>query len=166
MSVMMFVCRIDGAAVEQLLSRQTSAHRYFSECYHKKYLGHDNESDEQAWIDLDKAWFAIHSLLTEGREDTALPAGTLLGGVLTPADEPGDGAWHVLTVEQTADFAAHLATKADDMVEQSPRYAALFSGNWNDAQMKHYVGRHFRNLKRLVTLAAAKGNGLMTLTGP
>jgi hypothetical protein len=166
MGVIMFVCRVDGTVVEKLLSRQKSAHSYFSECYHKKDLGHDNEGDEHVWIDLDKAWFAIHSLLTEGREDIALPAGALLGGVSTAASEQDDEAWLVLTVEQTASFAAYLATKPDDVVEQFPRFAALFPENWNNAQMTQYIARHFSNLKRLVALAAAKGDGLMTCTSP
>jgi hypothetical protein len=166
MGVIMFVCRIEGTVVEKLLSRQKSSHSYFSERYQKKDLGHDDQGDEQVWIDLDKAWFAIHSLLTDGREDIALPAGALLGGVSTAASEQDDEAWLVLTVEQTASFAAYLATKADDMVEQSPRFAVLFSENWNNAQMRQYIARHFRNLKRLVALAAAKGDGLMTHTSP
>jgi hypothetical protein len=68
----------------------------------------------------------------------------------------------VLTVQQTASFAAYVATKPDDIVERSPRFAAAVPEAWNNAQMMQYVARHFRKLKRFVALAAAKGDGLMT----
>ena len=160
MSAIMYVCRIDGTAVGKLLSREKSADKYFSECHRVGDSEHDNEAGKNVWIDLDKAWFAIHSLLTEGREDRSLPAGALLGG--TAVSEQDCPAWLVLTVEQTASFAAYLATKPDDMVERSPHFAAAVPESWNDAQMKQYVAGHFRNLRRFVALAAAKGDGLMT----
>ena len=156
MGAVMYVCRIDGIAVGKLLSREQSADEYFSECCRSG--GPNHEGGENVWIDLDKAWFAIHSLLTEGREDAALPTGALLGGTTVGQD----CAWLVLTVEQTASFAACLATKPDDMVERSPRFAAAVPETWNNAQMMQYVAWHFRNLKRFVALAAAKGDGLMT----
>ena len=159
MGAIMYVCRIDGTAVGKLLSRERSADEYFSECHDSGGSKHDNEATENVWIELDKAWFAIHSLLTEGREDTALPTGALLGGTVVGGPE---FAWLVLTVEQTASFAAYLATKPDDMVERSPHFAAAVPEAWNNPQMMQYVARHFRNLKRFVALAAAKGDGLMT----
>jgi hypothetical protein len=159
MSAIMYVCRIDGTAVGKLLSREKSADEYFSECRRVGGSEHDNEAGKNDWIDLDKAWFAIHSLLTEGREDRALPTGALLGG--TAVSEQGP-AWLVLTVEQTASFAAYLATKPDDMVERSPHFAAAVPEAWNNEQMTQYVAGHFRNLRRFVVLAAAKGDGLMT----
>src|SRR5262249_45066967 len=125
----MYVCRIDGMAVGKLLSREQSADEYFSECYRSGGPQHDNKGGENVWIDLDKSWFAIHSLLTEGREDTALPTGALLGGTTVGRD----CAWLVLSVEQTASFAACLATKPDDMVERSPRFAAAVPPAWNNA---------------------------------
>ncbi|MBV9563799.1 MAG: hypothetical protein JOY90_25640 [Bradyrhizobium sp.] len=67
----------------------------------------------------------------------------------------------MLTAEQTASFAAYLATKPDDMAELSARFAAAFAA-WNNAQMMQYVASHFRNLKRFLSVAAAKGDGLMT----
>jgi uncharacterized protein DUF1877 len=159
MGAIMYVCRIDGAVVGKLLSREKSADEYFSECHRSGGSEHDNEGGENVWIDLDKAWFAIHFLLTEGREDTALPAGALLGGTSVGGLE---FAWLVLTVQQTASFAAYVATKPDDIVERSPRFAAAVPEAWNNAQMMQYVARHFRKLKRFVALAAAKGDGLMT----
>ena len=160
MSAIMYVCRIDGTAVGKLLSREKSADEYFSEYHRVGGSEHDNEASENIWIELDKAWFAIHSLLTEGREDKALPPGALLGG--TAVSEQDCLAWLVLTVEQTASFATYLATKPDDMVERSPHFAAAVPESWNDAQMKQYVAGHFRNLRRFVAFAAAKGDGLMT----
>jgi Domain of unknown function (DUF1877) len=79
----MYVCRIDGTAVGKLLSREKSADEYFSECHRVGGSEHDNEVGENVWIDLDKAWSAIHSMLTEGREDRALPTGALLGVFFT-----------------------------------------------------------------------------------
>jgi hypothetical protein len=152
MGAIMYVCRIDGAVVGKLLSREKSADEYFSEGHRSGGSEQDNEGGENVWIDLDKAWFAIH-------EDTALPAGALLGGTSVGGLE---FAWLVLTVQQTASFAAYLATKPDDIVERSPRFAAAVPEAWNNAQMMQYVAWHFRNLKRFVALAAAKGDGLMT----
>jgi hypothetical protein len=163
MGAIMYVCRIDGTAVGKLLSREKSADEHFSECHRSGGSEHDNEGGENVWIDLDKAWFAIHSLLTEGREDTALPTGALLGGTAVSGQ---DCEWLVLTVEQAASFAAYLATKPEDMVERSPRFAAVVPETWNNAQMMQYVARHYRNLKRFVALAAAKGDGLMTAVSP
>ena len=159
MGAIMYVCRIDGTAVGKLLSQEKSADEYFSECRDSGDSEYDNGASENVWIELDKAWFAIHSLLTEGREDTALPTGALLGGTAVGGPE---FAWLVLTVEQTASFAAYLAAKPDDMVERSPRFAAAVPETWNNAHMMQYVAQHFRNLKRFVALAAAKGDGLMT----
>jgi hypothetical protein len=153
----MYVCRIDGRAVGGLLSREKSPDDYFSERYASRGA-ESEEASQNLWIDLDKAWFAIHFLLTEGREDTALPGGALLGGTAVAGQ---DGQWLVLTVEQTASFAAYLATKPDDMVELSARFAAAFP-TWNNAQMMQYVASHFRNLKRFLALAAAEGDGMMT----
>jgi len=160
MGATMYVCRIDGTVVGKLLSGGKSADRYFLECHRSGDSEHNIEADENAWIDLDKAWFPIHSLLTEGREDRALPAGALLGG--TAVSEQDCPAWLVLTVEQTASFAAYLATKPDDMVERSPHLAAAVPEAWNNTQMMEYVAGHFRNLRRFLALAAAKGGGLMT----
>jgi hypothetical protein len=36
----------------------------------------------------------------------------------------------------------------------------------NNAQIVQYVARHFRNLKRFATVAAAEGDGLMTVVSP
>lgn len=148
MGAIMYVCRIDGGVVEKLLSREKAAYEYFEECYPAGGSKYDNKGDAQHWIDLDKAWFAIHSLLTGGREDTALPAGALLGGAPTTAGGQNSEDWLVLTVEQTANFAAYLAAMPDDVVKLSPRFAAVVP--------ETYVAAHFRNLKRFVAIAAAK----------
>jgi hypothetical protein len=73
MGAIMYGCRINGTAVGKLLWREKSADEYFSECHRVGGSEHDNELGENVWIDLDKAWSAIHSMLTEGRED--MPTG-------------------------------------------------------------------------------------------
>ncbi|MBV9563800.1 MAG: DUF1877 family protein [Bradyrhizobium sp.] len=79
MGAMMYVCRIDATSVGRLLSHEKSSDEYFSAC-HASRRSESDDASQDLWIDLDKAWAAIQFLLTDGREDTALPGGALLGG--------------------------------------------------------------------------------------
>ena len=60
-------------------------------------------------LDLGKSWHVLHFVLTATAAEAPLPGGMLLSGGSEVGEDLGYGAARVVTAEQTAAFAAHLA---------------------------------------------------------
>jgi hypothetical protein len=128
---------------------------------------------EQA--DLDKAWHALHYLLTGSAWDGAPPEGFLLtGGTELAAIEVGYGSPRLLTAAETraVDAALTQVTEADLLRRWDPPammqleiYPEIWDRDGTDDDPRGYVLEYFGALKKFVARAAASGRGLViTLT--
>ncbi len=120
-------------------------------------------------VDLDKAWHAIHFLLSGSPDSTTVPEGALFAGEELGGDL-GLGPARLLSEHDTRFFAAYLASKPDDFVEKTLDFAALEAADiypdiWDrrDAEDIEYVATYFRSLKELVLEAAVNDNGIVVL---
>lgn len=118
-------------------------------------------------INLDKAWHAIHFLLS-GNTDPALPPqGSLFAGEELGEDF-GYGPARVLTPSDVRAFADYLSSKPDDFVEQTIDFKALREADvypdiWDRDDLEEveeeieYVAEYFRVLKTFMRKAADAG---------
>jgi len=118
-------------------------------------------------IDLDKAWHAIHFLLTGAPGEAELPAGALVSG-----EEVGEGFGlgpaRLLSHADVGAFGEFLSTKPDDFVEQTLDFSAMeaariYPAIWGrkDAEDTEYVAMYFRTLKTFVQAAAAAKDAIV-----
>lgn len=135
-----------------------------------KILSPADEEDpahkDRSIADLDKAWHAIHFLLAGDEWDATLPAGFLLSGTPVGADL-GYGEARILTPVEVDDVSKFLSRLPDDFVEKNFDHAALEKAQiyptiWDrkDPEDIKYVSSHFKELKSIVQIAAANGEGL------
>lgn len=116
--------------------------------------------------DIDKAWHAIHFLLTKQPWSTQLPSGFLLAGTEVGA-ELDYGAIRVLSPSQVSDIADHLSTLPADFVNlefdfEKLQSADIYPSIWdsNDPEDITYTASYFEDLKQFVTEAASRGEGI------
>lgn len=122
---------------------------------------------ENALVDLDKSWHAIHFLLTGEAGPAALPAGALLAGKDVGEDN-GYGPARLLDAADVSAFAAFLSLKPDDFVERTFDFEALQNADiyptiWDrrDAEDVKYVSHYFQLLRAFISDAAASGNAII-----
>ena len=121
--------------------------------------------------DLDKAWHAIHYLLTGNASGGELPAGFLLaGGTHLDTIEAGYGPPRLLSASDTRAVQAALAavTEADLMRRWDPAqmmeleiYPEIWDRDGSDDDPRGYVLEYFEGLRRFVTRAAEAEMGLV-----
>lgn len=121
-------------------------------------------------INLDKAWHAIHFLLS-GNTDLALqPQGSLFAGEELGEDF-GYGPARVLTPSEVQAFANYVSSKPDDFVEQTIDFKALQEADvypdiWDcddpeeAAEEIEYVAEYFRTLKTFICKASDAGEAV------
>jgi len=120
-------------------------------------------------IDLDKAWHAIHFLLTGNEGEAGLPQGGLFAGEEIGEDF-GLGPPRLLPPQDVKAFAVFLSSKPDDFVEQNLNFASLeeadiYPSIWDrqDPEDIQYVAEYFRSLKSFEHKAATTGDAIVML---
>ena len=126
------------------------------------------DADESERVVLNKAWHAIHFVLTGERIGGASPL-NFLADEGTPVGEVdvGYGPARVLTSAQVHELASALAAIEPDEVARRVDVKqmdaqAIYPGNWQrNGYDVDYVVAHYRELRNLVQRAAADGRGLV-----
>lgn len=121
-------------------------------------------------IDLDKAWHAIHFLLTGDAWDASLPQGALFAGDPVGGDPEVEPVARLLDPQTVKAFAGYLSAKPEDFVEQAFDFAALEAAEiypeiWDrkDATDIEYVAHNFRALRSFVQAAAAADEAIVQI---
>lgn len=117
-------------------------------------------------IALDKAWHAIHFLLTGTAWDGDLPAGFLLAGTPIGDEDLGYGPARLLDPAQVREVADLL--RATDRATLWARWDSEAIAKLEiygvdpkrPASEEEYVGAHYEVLRQYVLDAAARGEGL------
>lgn len=120
-------------------------------------------------IDLDKAWHAIHFLLSGSADEAHMPEGALLAGQGI-GEDVGYGPARILLPAEVLAFAGYLGSKPDDFVERHLDFAKLHAADiypsfWDrkDPHLIKYVADNFRALKAFVGNAAAAGDAIVQI---
>jgi hypothetical protein len=133
-----------------------------------KFVAPDDFADipEDELIDLDKAWHAIHFLLTGKADEAGLPSGGLFAGEEIGEDW-GMGPPRLLSPADVKVFASFLADKPDDFVEQAMdfsklREADIYPNMWDEKGeiLIEYVSANFRSLKSFTIAAAERSDAV------
>ena len=136
------------------------------------YLG-DDESDgfgPFADLDVDKAWHAIHFLLTGSAWEGDPPLNFIVTGGTPMGDDLGYGPARGLTSSEVGKVAAALKLIAPDSLLQRFDPAALTSAEiypeiWNRPQdeddSRGYVSEYYDQLRSFVLDAAVEGEALL-----
>ena len=118
-------------------------------------------------IDLDKAWHAIHFLLTKQAAEAALPEGFLLGGAEV-GEDLGYGPARLLNPSQVADVQQLLEKLPGDFVRSTLDFSQLAKADiyplmWDQANPEEleYVSHYFDELRRFVKSAADNNEGVV-----
>lgn len=121
-------------------------------------------------MDLDKAWHAIHYLLTGSDFDAGAPLGFLLMGGELVGDR-GMGPLRLFTPERLGDISRALEAldgaelqRRFDPVELTRRgiYPVdLWSRAPEEDELRGYVREYFEQLKAFVRQGAQQGRGLL-----
>lgn len=156
----------DPAAVDAFLDEVDAAYARTAPGVPGPAAAAEAEAREVA-CDLDKAWHAIHWLLTGEAEEAPLPAGGLLGG-LPVGEDLGYGPARVLTPEETTGFAALLAEADRATLFGRFDFAALEKAGiyppvWGrrDHGDMSYVLDYADDLRAFVAARAERGEGLV-----
>ena len=117
---------------------------------------------------LNKAWHAIHFVLTGSRLGGAEPLNFLVDqGTPVGEVDVGYGPARVLTSEQVRKLAEALHTIGPDDVADRvdlKRFddEAIYPGNWQrNGYSVDYVVGHYRDMRELISRAAQNGQGLI-----
>jgi hypothetical protein len=146
------------AEIERLLANPEEITRFL-------YGADASQADRVA---LDKAWHAIHFVLTGSRLGGDEPL-NFLASEGTPIGEidVGYGPARVLTSQQVRRLAAALASIEPDEVarrvdlEQLDR-EAIYPGNWQrNGYGVDYVVGNYRDMRAFIARLAAQGHGLI-----
>jgi hypothetical protein len=125
----------------------------------------DPEEDSQNAIDVDKAWHAIHYLLTQSAWDGNPPlANAVLGGTAI-GDDLGYGPAKYITAPQVKDVAAKLPNR--ESLKSAFDANALTSEEiypeiWDEGEdALDYVLEHYESMMDYYLDAASRGNAML-----
>jgi hypothetical protein len=126
------------------------------------------DADDSERVVLNKAWHAIHFVLTGERLGGDEPL-NFLASEGTPVGEVdvGYGPARVLTSEQVRQLAAALAPIEPDEVARRVDVAlldreAIYPGNWRrNGYRADYVVSNYRDMRELIARIADQGRGLI-----
>lgn len=162
MGMVMQFRRADVATVERLRTGGSDAFVAF--------IAPEDEYDTlvpEQLVDIDKAWHAIHFLLTGTIGHPVMPAGALMAGEPV-SDELGYGPARLLNPVEVRQFHAVLASKPDDFVEKTLDFDALHEAKvypaiWDRRDPEHigYVSYHFGTLRVFFAGAAQAGDAVV-----
>ncbi|HEY0639436.1 MAG TPA: YfbM family protein [Pseudonocardiaceae bacterium] len=116
-------------------------------------------------VDLDKAWHAIHFLLTGSDWTTSPGAGEAILGGSPIGEDAGYGPPRLLAPDRVAAVAAGLPA-ADDLRARYDRdalaAAGIYPGIWeDDDDDEQYVLGYYEDLRGLYTAAATHGDAVL-----
>lgn len=125
----------------------------------------DPEADSQDAIDVDKAWHAIHYMLTRSAWEGEAPlANAVLGGTAI-GDDVGYGPAKYITAEQVKDVAANLPNR--ELLKTAFDTSALTSEEiypeiWDEGEdALDYVLEHYESMMDYFLDAASRGNAML-----
>jgi len=146
------------AEIERLLANPPDITRFL--------YGADAEQGER--VVLDKAWHAIHFVLTGSRLGGDEPLNFLVSeGTPIGEVDVGYGPARVLGSEQVRQLAAALAPIEPDHVAQRVDLRTLdehsiYPGNWRrNGYSVDYVVSNYRDMRELIVRTANEGRGLI-----
>lgn len=136
-----------------------------------EFLMPDDDDDpaykDGSIVDIDKAWQAIHFLLTRTAWDASLPQGFLLGGQAVGGDQ-GYGRVRLLAAAEVKTIAKHLAALPADFIAQAFSFdeleaADIYPSIWDRKEPGdiEYVASHFADLKQFIHLTAERSDGIV-----
>lgn len=166
MGMVLCLRTISGSTLKELLADPESVLDLLDE---EGVEDDGNVSDEGTSIDLDKAWQAIHYLLTGTAEAGQWPSSFLLvGGTLVGDVEVGYGPARGLTARETSEVAsllsktpsALLASRFDGKkMDSAEIYPQIWTRDGKDGL--DYIVEYYAQLQSFVADAARKGMGLL-----
>jgi len=125
-------------------------------------------AEERERVVLDKAWHAIHFVLTGSRLGGAEPLNFLVTEGTPVGDvDVGFGPARVLTGQQVRELAAALAGIQPDDVARGvdlKRFdeEAIYPGDWQrNGYGMDYVVANYREMRALISRTAEQGDGLI-----
>lgn len=136
-----------------------------------EFLMPDDDDDpayeDGSIVEIDKAWQAIHFMLTRTAWDASLPQGFLLGGQAVGGDQ-GYGRVRLLTAAEVKTIATYLAALPDDFIAQAFSFdelqaADIYPSIWDRKEPGDidYVAAHFADLRQFIDRAAERADGIV-----
>lgn len=125
----------------------------------------DGGADDEAMVDVDKAWHGIHFLLTRTAwESTSALGWVILGGEPLENTDAGYGPVRLLEPAQVEAIAAALAETNDAALRQrfdpaAMQRAEIYPSIWDEGQsvLDEYLLPNLAALRRMYAEAAARG---------
>jgi hypothetical protein len=129
----------------------------------------EDESLSNRADDLDKAWHAIHFLLTRTAGEAQFPLGFLSTGGTVLSDDPIDRVFSAADVQEIAK-ALEPITWPDLARRYNPAAlarAGIYPKIWHRQDEDHteYLEENYSRLREAVLLAAQRGQALLTSLG-
>ena len=128
----------------------------------------DNAYEDGTLIDTDKAWHAIHFILSGTVYDAYLPEGFLLGGTEI-GDELAYGPARYLNVSEVKKVAQYLQALPEDVIQAQFDYKALHKNDiypsiWDrtDTADLEYIADYYEEIRDFM-LDAAKASEIVVL---
>lgn len=136
-----------------------------------EFLMPDDDDDpayeDGSIVDIDKAWQAIHFLLTGTAWDASLPQGFLLGGQAVGGDQ-GYGRVRLLSAAEIKEIATYLTALPADFITQAFSFdelqkADIYPAIWDRKEPGDidYVAAHFADLRQFIDDTATRTDGIV-----
>lgn len=131
----------------------------------------DSEADEAEYpdgphLDIDKAWHAIHFLLTGDPWSGEPPLqNVVMGGAELGDEDVGYGPARYLTPEEVQAAASAIASISGEALwsrfdEQAFAAAEIYPQGWSQVD-KDYLVEHYETLREFFSFAAAEGDAMI-----
>lgn len=117
-------------------------------------------------LDLGKSWHVLHFVMTGTAAEAPLPEGLLLSGGREVGEDLGYGAARVVTAEQTAACAAHLAGLAIDAEAgridgETMRRLGVYGAEQEASELAEEIRDGLLRLRDYLAKAVSQGEGLV-----